>query len=71
MCIAFINCYSSTNTLDFLNEYQITEIYQTGKNMRLLLKMFSPKIKTKINKLRENIKILASSEGNLRFDVNN
>ncbi|XP_060852229.1 gamma-tubulin complex component 3 homolog [Rhopalosiphum padi] len=53
---------SSTNTLDFLNEYQITEIYQTGKNMRLLLKMFSPKIKTKINKLRENIKILASSE---------
>jgi hypothetical protein len=37
----------------------------------LLLKMFSPKIKTKINKLRENIKILASSEGNLQFDLNN
>lgn len=38
--------------------------------MKLLLKMFSPKIKTKIEKLRENIKILASNEGNLQFDLN-
>ncbi|XP_050057726.1 gamma-tubulin complex component 3 homolog isoform X2 [Aphis gossypii] len=58
---------SSTNTLDFLSEYQLNEIYQTGKNMKLLLKMFSPKIKTKIEKLRENIKILASNEDGLNI----
>ncbi|KAL4132123.1 hypothetical protein QTP88_009332 [Uroleucon formosanum] len=51
---------SSTNTLDFINEYQLNCIYQTGKNMNLLLKLLSPKIKAKIEKLRENIKILAT-----------
>eukprot|EP00102_Acyrthosiphon_pisum_P013929 XP_008183718.2 PREDICTED: gamma-tubulin complex component 3 homolog [Acyrthosiphon pisum] len=51
---------SSTNTLDFLNEYQLNCIYQTGKNMNLLLKLLSPKMNAKIEKLRENIKILTA-----------
>jgi len=33
--------------------------------MNLLLKMLSPKMNAKIEKLRENIKILATNEGNL------
>ncbi|XP_022162682.1 gamma-tubulin complex component 3 homolog [Myzus persicae] len=52
---------SSTNTLEFLNKYQLNDIYQTGKNMNLLLKLLSPKMNAKIEKLRENIKILAAN----------
>jgi len=58
-----------TNTLDFLSGHQLNDIYQTGKNMNLLLKLLSPKMNAKIEKLRENIKILAANEGNQKSEL--
>ncbi|VVC25605.1 Gamma-tubulin complex component protein [Cinara cedri] len=54
---------SSKNTLDFLGKYELNNIYETGRNMRFLLKLLGPKSNIKIDKLRKNVKTLNDEDG--------
>lgn len=69
-CIVFdVDSNSSTNSLDFLKNNKLHEIYQTGKNMGSLLKLFGSKTNLKIDKIRKNVVKKLTNEGDNPFSA--